>query len=149
MGIVKISKLQQVFRFIAHRWLLYGPHLEGIKTEIWISFSSVKRVTVCFAPTKLLVYDSSFWLRLSKTYIWKNSQCKFISTKNILILFVSSDNLTSLIWGGKTANMDTNLSLSLSLSLSLPLSIYLSISFSIYLSIYLSLFLSVYIYIYI
>ena len=34
---------------------------------------------------------------------------KFISVKNIIILFVSSDDFTSLIWGWKTANIDYSL----------------------------------------
>ena len=44
---------------------------------------------------------------------WLNCY-KFISAKNIIILFVSHE-FTRLIWGWKTANMDYSLSISLSL----------------------------------
>ena len=38
-----------------------------------------------------------------------NCYYKFISAKNFLILFISSDDFTCLIWGWKIANMDYNM----------------------------------------
>ena len=46
-----------------------------------------------------------------KTQTWLNCHNKFISAKNIIILFVLSDDFTCLIWGWKTAKMDYSLSL--------------------------------------
>ena len=44
---------------------------------------------------------------------WLNCDYEFISAKNIIKLFVSSDNFTCLIRGRKTINMDYSLYISM------------------------------------
>ena len=48
-------------------------------------------------------------MQLEKTQTWLNCHYEFISAKNIIMLFVSSDDFTRLIWGRKIAKMDYNL----------------------------------------
>ena len=48
-----------------------------------------------------------------ETQTWLNCHYKFISAKNIIILSVSSDDFTRLIWGWKTANMNYSLYMSM------------------------------------
>ena len=49
----------------------------------------------------------AYTMQLEET--WLICHYKFISAKNIIIIFVSSDDTTCLICGRKTTNMDYNL----------------------------------------